>query len=134
MCWFWLLVGTALADPPIQPVDAGSTIRATVPSYLLPESAYDNCLANTIALRENEETMGGVAAEVTTELHAIRDVLYSCQVQLDRDGIELGELAVALDVAQRNALKWKGQRNTAIAIAGGAILTGVAVVWTQTRE
>ena len=134
MVGFLFLLGTALADPPIQPVEAGVTVRATVPSYLLPESAYDTCLANSIALRENEESIEAAVAEVTTGLGVARAALSSCQDQLELDGQEIGELAVALDVAQRNALKWKGQRNTAIAIAGGAILTGVAVIWVQARE
>ena len=128
------VLSVAHADPSIQPVEAGATVRATVPSYLLPESAYDTCLANTIALRDGEAALETAVSEATRGFGVVREALSSCESQLALDGEEIGELAIALEQAQMDVLKWKGQRNTAIAVAGGAILTGAIAVWIQTRE
>jgi hypothetical protein len=137
MTWLLLVafMGVAHADdPPIQPVAPGESVIATVPSYLLPESAYDSCLSNTLALREHERALAEAVSEASSGLQATRAALTGCELQLEKDGVEIGELAVALDNAQRDSLRWKGQRNTALAVAAGALVTAATVMWVQQGE
>ena len=67
---------TAHADEPsIEYVSAGSTVRAEVPSFLLPESKYDTCLLKARELSILEGYVDALRVEVVAPLQG-------CQVAL----------------------------------------------------
>jgi hypothetical protein len=118
---------TAHADEPsIEYVSAGSTVRAEVPSFLLPESKYDTCLLKARELSILEGYVDALRVEVVAPLQGCQGALKEGEKQITLDARRIAGLEQRLEVIEETNKDLRRQRNTAYAVAGALIVGSVS--------
>ncbi len=121
-------VAVAHAEPGIEPVGAGQTVTASVPSYLLPEPYYDECLVKAGALGDTQQLLAICAEKSVLALQDARSELDALGQSYTELSIEFqDEIALTAKLEKKVALV-KRQRNVAVVTAGGTALLLSAVI------
>ena len=121
------------AEEPVY-VTAGTTVTATVPSYLLPEPMFDRLLidsrilseAVTPGLRRCESICGAA-------LKSAKGSLVKCESQLTTDSTRIAELLGQSATLKADLTKVRNQRNIAWGIAGSLVVGSAVTAWTISR-
>lgn len=108
-----LVVSVAAANPAPKYVEAGASVRAEVPSYLLPGPMFDSCL---IAAEARDRCLD----ESEKSLDEIRHSLQACQQQFDIDEDRIADLVGHVAGLEQTNARLRHQRNTALAVTGTA--------------
>jgi hypothetical protein len=122
-----LLSSIAFADPQIQVVNPGESVRAETLSYLLPEPMYDRCLLAVQDLDSCEETLTETQEQVDTFMVTLEE-LDDISALLDENSIQIQELTDLYVAEKERVAKLKYQRNVAIAVTVGFVAASATAI------
>ncbi len=120
------VLSTAAADDNVVFVPSGGSVTAQVPSYLLPDSMFSKCLADSQTLRDIAKPgLEQCQATCSSALSSAQTALSTCREQFDLDEDRIADLLGNVAGLEAKTAKLKYQRNVAWAIAG-SLLAGSA--------
>jgi hypothetical protein len=122
------LVALAYAEESIVPVAAGQAVTAKVPSYLLPSSAFDQCLLNARELEASRTALADATTTGKAALDRADAALTTCEARMKADEIEMAKLSAQLGIANDRLKEVRGQRNVAVVVSGALVLGAAAAV------
>jgi hypothetical protein len=133
MIFLFSFLSIAMAADPVY-VPAGDSVTAAAPSYLLSESMFDKCLADSRAL--SELALPGIErcqSVCSSALTTAQNALTTCRAQLDLDSDQIADLTGHVAGLEAGNIKLKHQRNIAWAIAGSLVVGSVSAIFVTTQ-